>query len=86
VKQLADYQQGQRTVTFTDPKYWATKAVRQYSIDLSKGVPKDLVHLQGTQLADPRYEQIVDDFRNFGPDEFRHNVAAAQARIRGMHG
>jgi hypothetical protein len=86
VKQLADYQQGQRTVTFTDPKYWATKAVRQYSIDLSKGIPKDLVHLQGTQLADPRYQQIIDDFRNFGPDEFRHNVAAAQARIRGMHG
>lgn len=86
VKQLADYQQGQRTVTFTDPKYWATKAVRQYSIDLSKGIPKDLVHLQGTELADPRYEQIIDDFRNFGPDEFRHNVAGAQARIRGMHG
>jgi hypothetical protein len=86
VKQLADYQQGQRTVTFTDPKYWATKVVRQYSIDLSKGIPKDLVHLQGTELADPRYEQIIDDFRNFGPDEFRHNVAAAQARIRGMHG
>ena len=26
VKQLADYQNGQRTVTFTDPQYWATKA------------------------------------------------------------
>jgi hypothetical protein len=86
VKQLADYQQGERTVTFTNPKYWATKAVRQYSIDLSKGIPKDLVRLQSTVVADPRYEQIIDDFRNFGPDEFRHNVAAAQARIRGMHG
>ena len=25
VKQLADYKQGQRTVTFTNPKYWAAK-------------------------------------------------------------
>jgi hypothetical protein len=86
VKQLADYQQGQRTVTFTNPEYWATKAGRQFSIDLSKGVPKDLLHLQSTQATDPRYEQIVKDFRDFGPDEFRHNVAVARARIRGMHG
>jgi hypothetical protein len=86
VKQLADYQHGERTVTFTNPNYWATKVAREYSIDLSKGVPKDLVHLGSTQAADPHYEQIVSDFRNFGPDEFRHNVAAAQARIRGMHG
>ncbi len=83
VKQLADYKQGDRTVTFTNPHYWATKAARQYQIDLSKGVPRDLVHLAGTQLADPRYAQIVKDFRDFGPDEFRRNVAAAQARIRG---
>jgi hypothetical protein len=85
VKQLADYQQGQRTVTFTDPQYWATKAVRQYTIDLSKGVPSDLVHVSSTQLADPRYSQVVKDFRDFGPDVFRHNVADAQERIRGLH-
>ena len=86
VKQVADYKQGDRTVTFTDPHYWATKAGRLYSIDLSKGVPNDLVHMTSTQVADPRYEQIVKDFRDFGPDEFRHNVAAAQGRIRGSHG
>lgn len=86
VKQLADYKQGQRTVKFTDPKYWATKAGQQFEIDLSKGVPKDLVHLQQQQAAGTHYQQIVDDFRNFGPDEFRHNVAAAQARIRGNRG
>lgn len=82
VKQLADYQQGDRTVTFTNPKYWATTAGRQYSIDLSKKSPADLLHMQSTQLADPRYEQIVRDFRNFGPSEFRTNVALAQKRAR----
>jgi len=42
--------------------------------------------MQSAQLADPRYLQIVKDFRNFGPDEFRHNVTVAQTRIRGLHG
>jgi hypothetical protein len=86
VKQLADYKQGERTVTFTDPHYWATTTNREYSIDLSKGVPQNLVHMQSSQAADPRYEQIVNDFRSFGPDEFRNNIAAAQARVRGEHG
>src|ERR1700728_3106880 len=51
VKQLADYQHGQRTATFTDPHYWATKVERQYTIDLSKGVPRDLLHVQSTEVA-----------------------------------
>jgi hypothetical protein len=83
VKQVVDYKHGERTVTFTDPHFWATKSGRYYSIDLSKGVPSDLLHMQSSQVADPRYEQIVNDFREFGPDEFRANVAKAQAQIRG---
>ncbi|MGA9944224.1 MAG: hypothetical protein WBE79_11420 [Candidatus Cybelea sp.] len=86
VRQVVDYQHGERTVTFTNPEHWATTTSRQFQIDLSKGVPKDFLHVQSTQVADPRYGQIVTDFRNFGPDEFRHNVEIAQARIRGMHG
>jgi hypothetical protein len=86
VKQVADYKQGDRTVTFTDPHYWATKAGRLFTIDLSKGVPRDLLHMSSTQVADPRYEAIVKDFRDFGPDVFRHNVVVAQERIRGTHG
>src|SRR5690242_20584934 len=35
VRQLADYKEGQHTVTFTNPKYWATKAGQQFEIDLS---------------------------------------------------
>jgi hypothetical protein len=80
VKQLADFKQGERTVTFTNPTYWATHS-EQRQFDLSKQSSKDVLVLQ-SQKADPRYEKIVDDFRSFGPDEFRKNVAAAQARAR----
>jgi hypothetical protein len=85
VKQLADYQEGNRTVTFTNPEYWATTYGHQYTIDLSKVHPKtaaDLLRIQSTQLTDPRYQEVVQDFRQFGPDEFRRNIAAAQARAR----
>lgn len=83
VKQLADYKQGERTVTFTNPHYWAIEAGHQYQIDLSKQNPKDLLKMQSTVLADPRYETIVNGFRAFGPDEFRRNVARAQAQVKG---
>lgn len=86
VKQLADYKKGERTVTFTNPEYWAKQAGHEYEIDLSKGVPKDFVHVQNEQASAPHYLQIVNDFRAFGPDEFKRNVAAAQARIRKEHG
>lgn len=86
VKQLADYKQGERTVTFTNPEHWAKKAGQSFEIDLSKGVPKNLVFMASQQAGDARYQQIVNDFRSFGPDEFRHNVAGAQAKIRAMHG
>lgn len=82
VKQLADFKHGERTVTFTDPRYWATVAGRQFHLDLSKQKPSDLLQLQSTQLADPRYEQIVEAFRSFGPDEFRRRIAAALASVR----
>lgn len=81
VKQVVDFKQGDRTVTFTDPHWWATTAGRQYNIDLSKNNPKDLLKMQSTSLADPRYQTIVDDFRNFGPDEFRHRIAQARASM-----
>ncbi len=82
VKQLADYKAGDRTVTFTDPHYWATTAGRQYNIDLSKTSPGALLTMQSTQLADKRYQMVVDDFENFGPPGFRAKIAAARARIK----
>jgi hypothetical protein len=82
VKQLADFKQGERTVTFTNPEFWATHPPhRQFHLDLSKQGPNDLLHLQ-SQAADPRYQKIVEDFREFGPDEFRKDVAAARDRAR----
>ncbi|HTX60051.1 MAG TPA: hypothetical protein VMH02_10300 [Verrucomicrobiae bacterium] len=82
VKQQADFKEGERTVVFTSPHYWATTAGRQYEIDLRKNQPGDLLKLQSTSLANPHYQAIVDDFRSFGPAEFRHNVAVALARVR----
>jgi hypothetical protein len=79
VQQTADFKTGDRTITFTDPHYWATTAGHQYSIDLRNTNPNDLLKLHGTQLADPRYQQIVDDFRSFGPPAFRDKVTALRA-------
>ncbi|HVA27144.1 MAG TPA: hypothetical protein VNF68_03140, partial [Candidatus Baltobacteraceae bacterium] len=81
-KQVIDYKQGERTVTFTDPQYWAVTAGRQYTIDLSKSAPKDLLKMQSTQLANAHYQMVVDDFLNFGPPEFRAKIAQARARLR----
>lgn len=82
IKQKADYREGQRTVTFTDPHYWATLAGRQYEIHLDKKAPTpDLLHLQGTTRADPRYEKLVEEFEAFGPPQFRAHVAQARAAI-----
>jgi hypothetical protein len=81
--QVADNKQGQRTILFTDPHYWATSAGRQYHIVLSPNSPTpDLTKLNSTTLADPRYEKIVQAFRNFGPSSFRQKVTHAQALIR----
>ena len=83
VKQLADYKQGDRTITFTDPHYWATTAGRQFQINLAKNNPKDLLKMQSSSLADPRYAEIVDEFRKFGPPAFRERVAKARAAALG---
>ncbi len=83
VKQLADFKQGERTVTFTDPAYWAQRGHRsQFHLDLSKQNASDLLRMQSQVTGDSRYQKVVDDFRAFGPDEFRQNVALALARAR----
>lgn len=85
VKQLVDCKQGVRTITFTDPKHIATDAGREYQIDLSKQKvksPADLIHLESKSLADPHYLAVVTDFRTFGSETFRKNVAEAQAAAR----
>jgi hypothetical protein len=88
VKQKIDCKQGDRTITFTDPHYWATTAGHQFHIDLSKGSPKDatdLLRLQSTAEADPHYQTLVNDFRAFGPDTFRAKVDAARTALASGH-
>lgn len=85
VKQLVDCKQGDRTITFTDPKHIASNIGREYQIDLSKQKvrsPEDLTHLESKSLANPHYLAVVNDFRTFGSDTFRKNVAEAQATAR----
>lgn len=82
VKQLVECKQGERTIVFTDPHYWATTAGRRFSIDLSKQNPRDLLKMSSTSLADDRYEKVVNEFRTFGPQTFRTKIAGAQAALR----
>jgi hypothetical protein len=82
VEQRIGARGGSRTFSFTDPHYLATTAGRQYEIHLDpkKPVP-DLLTLQSTSTADPRYQKIVDDFATFGPPGFRQTVAAARKKL-----
>lgn len=86
IHQIADNRQGSRTVTFTDPQYWAVMAGRQYSIHLSKRAPvPSLLTLKSTSLADPRYEKIVRAFRSFGSPALREKIAAARRMVSTAH-
>ena len=82
IHQVADTKQGTRTILFTDPHYWAVLAGRQYEIQLSPNSPTpDLTKLKSTSLADPRYAQIVQAFRDFGPPAFRARVESARRLV-----
>lgn len=74
--------QGSRTIVFTDPHYWAKTAGRQYELHLNPNSPTpNLLTLKGTAIADPRYQQIVQAFRNFGPPVFRSKIAQAKQLV-----
>lgn len=84
VKDVDDYKQGQRTVSFTDPHYWASVAGHEYHIDLSKTSvkdPNDLLKMQSKTLADDRYQRLLNAFRAFGPQTFRDRIAAARRTV-----
>ena len=86
IHQVADQKQGSRTIMFTDPHYWAVTAGHQYEIQMSQNSPTpDLTKLKSTSMADPRYAQMVQAFRDFGPPSFRQKVAQAQALVRSSH-
>lgn len=82
IAQTAGDRSGKHTFVFSDPKYLATTAGRQYSIHLDKNKPvPDLLTLSSTSNADARYQKVVDDFAGFGPPGFRKTVAAAREKL-----
>ncbi|HYW53927.1 MAG TPA: hypothetical protein VE826_08155 [Dongiaceae bacterium] len=82
VAQVAGDRSGSHKFTFTDPKYLAVAAGRQYHIHLDKNKPvPNLLTLQSTSNADPRYQKVVDDFASFGPPRFKKTVAAAREKL-----
>lgn len=86
VHEIANRKQGSRTITFTDPHYWAVTAGRQYQIHLSPNSPTpDLLKLNSTSIADPRFEKIVRAFRSFGPASFRQRILQAQRLVAKSH-
>lgn len=82
ISQVADKSSGSHRFQFSDAHYIATEAGREYHIHLDphKPVP-DLVNLQSTSTADPRYEKIAADFESFGPARFKATIAAAKAKL-----
>jgi hypothetical protein len=82
ISQVADKSSGSHRFLFSDAHYIATEAGREYHIHLDphKPVP-DLVNLQATSTADPRYEKIAEDFEQFGPPRFKATIAAAKAKL-----
>lgn len=82
VAQVAGDRSGSHRFTFTDPRYLAVAAGRQYQIHLDKNKPvPNLLTLQSTSSADPRYQKVVDDFASFGPPRFKKTVAAAREKL-----
>ena len=82
VAQTAGARSGSHKFSFADPHYLATTAGRQYEIHLDKNKPvPDLLTLNSTSSADPRYQKVVDDFASFGPPRFKKTVAAAREKL-----
>ena len=82
IAQVADKSSGSHRFQYSDAHYIATEAGREYHIHLDphKPVP-DLVNLQSTATADPRYEKISQDFEQFGSTRFKATMAEARAKL-----
>ena len=82
IAQVADTKSGEHRFGFTDPHYIATSAGREYHIHLDRDKPvPDLLSLESTSMADPRYQKIVDDFEGFGTPRFKRTVLAAREKL-----
>jgi hypothetical protein len=82
IEQVADKASGQHHFEFTDPRYIATSAGREYHIHLDPNKPvPDLLSLESTSTADTRYQKIVDDFEQFGSPGFKATIIAAREKL-----
>jgi hypothetical protein len=82
IEQTADTASGSHRFQFSDAHYIATEAGREYHIHLDPHQPvPDLVNLQSTSTADPRYEKIAADVESFGSPRFKRTIAAARAKL-----
>ena len=82
ISQVADKASGSHQFSFSDANYLAVNAGREYHIHLDRNKPvPDLLTLQSTSLADPRYQKIVDDFQQFGSPNFKRTMALAKAKL-----
>jgi hypothetical protein len=83
VTQTIQGQHGSRHVTFSDPAYWAR--AREFHLTLNKKARTpsidDVVRMESTANPDPRYLEVVNDFRSFGSPRFKATVAAARRRL-----
>lgn len=82
IQQVAGTQSGSHRFQFSDAHYIATEAGREYHIHLDRNKPvPDLLTLQSTSTADPRYLKIQHDFEQFGSARFKATVAEAKAKL-----
>jgi hypothetical protein len=82
ISQVADKAHGSHRFLFSDAAYIAHAAGREYHIHLDKNKPlPNLLNLQSTSVADPRYQKIVDDFAQFGSPTFKRTMKAARAKL-----
>jgi len=82
IAQVTGAQSGSHTFEFTDAHYLATTAGREYHIRLDKDKPvPNLLTLDSTSSADPRYQKIVTDVQSFGSPRFHHAVDEARTKL-----
>jgi hypothetical protein len=82
IEQTTGTQSGSHSFAFSDARYLATTAGREYHIHLDRDKPvPDLLRLDSTSSADPRYQKVIDDFTGFGSPRFKRTVAEARRRL-----
>ena len=82
IAQITGTQSGSHAFEFTDAHYLATTAGREYHIHLDKDKPvPNLLTLDSTSSADPRYQKIVTDVESFGSPRFHRAMAEARTKL-----